>query len=258
MFRILVLVGALAAGGVAAWLSFGLPPGMAPAATVGAPPEPRIETREVLVAAADMEPGTALTVEHLRWQEWPETAISPGFIVRSQRPDAVEGFIDHTVREAMFAGDPVRDSKMAKGAGYLATVLKPGMRAVAVRVSAESSAGGFILPNDHVDVLHTGGHAGGRSFTILTNIKVLAIDQNAMNGDGGNTAVGKTATLELNPAQAEVISGAQSTGMLSLALRAKADNEEQGLVFAPRGPGITVRMVRSGQSETVHTDGAAR
>ena len=257
MFRILVLAGALAAGGVAAWLTFGLQPGTAPAMTVAAPPEPRVETQEVLVAAADLLPGTALTDEHLRWQELPETAISPGFITRSQRPEAVEGFIDHTVREAMFAGDPVRDSKMAKGAGYLAKLLKPGMRAVAVRVSAESAAGGFILPSDHVDVLHT-GTAGGRSFTILTNVRVLAIDQTSMNSEGGNTALGKTATLELNPAQAEVISGAQSTGPLSLALRAQADNEEQGLVFAPRGPGITVRMVRSGESQTVQTDGPAQ
>ncbi|MFW6076351.1 MAG: Flp pilus assembly protein CpaB [Hyphomicrobiales bacterium] len=259
MFRILVLVGALAAGGVAAWLSFGLQqPETAPVATTAAPPEPQVETQEVLVAAADLEPGTALAGEHLRWQELPETAVSPGFIVRSDRPKAIEEFIDQTVGEALFAGDPIRDSKMAKGAGYLSTVLESGMRAVAVRVSAESSAGGFILPNDHVDVLHTGGNGGGRSYTILTNIKVLAIDQSTGNSEGGNTAMGKTATLALNPAQAEVISGAQTTGALSLALRAKADNEEQGVVFTPRGPGITVRIVRSGQSETVQTDGPAR
>ena len=87
---------------------------------------------------------------------------------------------------------------------------------------------------------------------------MLAIDQTAVDSGTGNTAVGKTATLELDPAQVEVISGAQTSGSLSLALRATADNEEPGLEFTRRGPGITVRIVRSGETQTVQTDGVAR
>ena len=258
MFRILVLVGALAAGGVAAWLSFGLQPNAAPATTVAAP-EPQIRTEEVLVAAADLEQGAALTGEQLRWQKWPADAVGPSYISRSAKPKAVEEFTGSVVRQAIINGEPILAAKLSGSAGYLASMLKPGKRAVAVRVSAESSAGGFVLPNDHVDVLHTGGGCGGgRSLTILTNIRVLAIDQNAVDSGTGNTAVGKTATLELDPAQVEVISGAQTSGSLSLALRATADNEEPGLEFARRGPGITVRIVRSGEAQTVQTDGVAR
>lgn len=254
MLRVLVLVGALIAGGVAAWLSFGLQPGPAPAAVAGAPP---IKTQEVLVAAVDLVQGAALTDQELRWQTWPEEAVNPGFISRSGRPDAVETLTGAVVRQTMVAGEPIQEGKLAQGAGYLAALLRPGMRAVAVRVSAESSAGGFILPNDHVDVLHTGGNDGGRSLTILTNIRVLAIDQNAVDS-GVDSAVGKTATLELEPAQAEVISGAQATGALSLALRATVDNEEEGLALVRRGTGVSVRIVRSGQSQTVQTDGPVR
>ena len=256
MFRILVLVGALAAGGVAAWLSFGLQPNAAPAGTAAAP-EPQIRTEEVLVAAADVAQGAALTEKELRWQAWPADAVGPGYISRSAKPEAVQEFTGSVVRQAILDGEPIREAKLSGSAGYLASMLKPGKRAVAVRVSAESSAGGFVLPNDHVDVLHTGG-GGGRSLTILTNIRVLAIDQNAVDSGTGNTAVGKTATLELDPAQVEIISGAQTSGSLSLALRATADNEEPGLEFERRGPGITVRIVRSGETQTVQTDGVMR
>ena len=255
MFRILVLVGALMAGGVAAWLSFSLQPTPAPAAVATSP---QVKTQEVLVAAVDLMQGQALTEQELRWQSWPEEAVNPGYISRAGRPDAVETLTGSVVRHAMVAGEPIQEGKLtSKGSGYLAALLKPGMRAVAVRVSAESSAGGFILPNDHVDVLHTGANDGGRSLTILTNIRVLAIDQNAVDS-GVDTAIGKTATLELEPAQAEVISGAQATGALSLALRATADNEEKGLAPVRRGAGVTVRIVRSGQSQTVQTDGPVR
>ncbi len=254
MFRVLVLVGALAAGVVAAWLSFGLQPGMAPAATVTAP---QLKTQEVLVAAVDLVQGTALTDQQLRWQAWPEDAVNPGFISRSLRPEAVQDLTGSVVRQAMVIGEPVRDAKISnKDSGYLATLLKSGMRAVAVRVSAESSAGGFILPNDHVDVLHTGGNGGGRSRTILSNIRVLAIDQNAVDsGTDGDSAVGKTATLELDPEQAEVISGAQASGALSLALRATADNDEKVAATARRSTGVSVRIVRAGQSQIIQTDG---
>ncbi len=164
----------------------------------------------------------------------------------------------------MVVGEPIRDSKLAsKDSGYMAAMLPSGKRAVAVRVSAESSAGGFILPNDRVDVLHTGK---GGTRTLLTSIRVLAIDQNAVDS-GADTAVGKTATLELEPEQAEALAGAQASGALSLALRSTADNKE-----APGFPsrkakkaekagvkrassGGTVRIVRAGKSQIVQTGG---
>ena len=255
MLRVLVLVGALAAGIVAAWLSFGLQPDPSTAAIVTAP---KIKTQEVLVAAVDLVQGEPLAGEQVRWQAWPEEAVNPGYILRSSRPDAVKDLTGLLVRQAMVVGEPIRDAKLAsRDAGYLAALLTPGMRAVAVRVSAESAAGGFILPNDHVDVLHSVGD-GGRSRTILSNIRVLAIDQKAVDSQAGpDTAVGKTATLELKPEQAEALAGAQAVGGLSLALRATADNKE---VPTPsrRSASISVRMVRSGQSQIIQTDGTVQ
>ena len=258
MFRLLVLVGALAAGGLAAWLSFGLQSGPAPAATMAAS---QVKTQEVLIAAVDLAQGAALNDQGLRWQAWPEDAINPTFISRSARPDAVKELNGSVIRQAMVVGEPIRDSKLAsKDSGYMAAMLPRGKRAVAVRVSAESSAGGFILPNDRVDVLHTGK---GGTRTLLTSIRVLAIDQNAVDS-GADTAVGKTATLELEPEQAEALAGAQASGALSLALRSTADNKE-----APGFPsrkakasgvkrvssGGTVRIVRAGRSQIVQTEG---
>jgi pilus assembly protein CpaB len=254
MFRILVLVGALAAGGVAAWLSFGLQPDAAPAVTVAGPPP--VRTQEILVAAADLEQGASIDEQQLRWQTWPEESVNPAFISRSARPEAIAELTGAVVRHGMVLGEPFREDKLASNnPGYLAAMLSPGMRAVAVRVSVESAAGGFVLPNDRVDVLHTGGHGGGRSRAILTNIKVLAIDQSTGAGEA-DTALGKTATLELDQAQAEAIASAQTSGALSLALRATADSKESpGL--ARDSAGVWVRIVRAGQSQVVVTDGPA-
>jgi pilus assembly protein CpaB len=241
---------------VAAWLSFGLQPDPAPAATVAAP-IPQIRTQEVLVAALDLEQGMTLTDQDVRWQTWPEASVNGAFITRVGRPEAIGELTGSVVRQAMVTGEPVHGGRLANSdSGYLASLLKSGMRAVAVRVSAETSAGGFILPNDRVDVLHTGGDSGASSRTILNNIRVLAIDQNAVDsGPEKDTAIGKTATLELTPEQAELISGAQSSGALSLALRATVDNDEVAPPVARRNAGIAVRIVRAGQSETVETDG---
>jgi pilus assembly protein CpaB len=115
----------------------------------------------------------------------------------------------------------------------MAAILPTGMRAISTQISPETGAGGFILPNDHVDVILTRrerdadkGASGGDSHsseTILTNVRVLAIDQNVQEKDGQKVVVGKTATLELTPAQTETLALSQQLGSLSLALRSITD-----------------------------------
>jgi pilus assembly protein CpaB len=110
----------------------------------------------------------------------------------------------------------------------MSATLTPGRRAVSIKVEAETTAGGFILPNDRVDVVHTqqvGDNRTFRSMTILRDIRVLAIDQSAKSDANTQTAVGKTATLELDEGQAEIINQAQASGTLSLTLRALGDVE---------------------------------
>jgi pilus assembly protein CpaB len=127
------------------------------------------------------------------------------------------------------------------------------MRAVATQITPESGVGGFILPNDRVDVIMTPrsrDDSGGQrtSETILRNIRVLAIDQTVEEKNGQKVVVGKTATLELTPGQAETLALSHQIGLLSLALRSIADGTlEEKVDDAARQ---NVNVVRFGVSTT--------
>jgi pilus assembly protein CpaB len=250
MIRFLILVVALSAGGIAAWLALSMQPRAIPATVVveAAPVAPKTE---ILVAAGDLKQGQKLQDSNLRWQVWPDGAMNPGFITRASRPDALPELSGSVVRSHFVAGEPIREEKLARAdSGFLAAMLPSGQRAVAIRVSAESAAGGFILPNDRVDVIRTivgDGHA--QSQVILGNIRVLAIDQKADETKGEAAVIGKTATLELSPEQAEILSGAQAVGVLSLALRSVADGDEEPRV--QRRASDSIRILRAGRSEYV-------
>jgi pilus assembly protein CpaB len=255
MLRILILALALGAGGLAAWMVTSMQLSTA-SATVNTPPAPQPSTVEVLVAATDLPQGHSLKEESLSWRAWPKDALNPGFITRAAHADAVASLKDSVVRSQFVASEPIREEKLARiSSGLLAAILPPGKRAVAIRVSAENTAGGFILPNDRVDVIQTitkpgqdGSMSGNLSRTILRNIRVLAVDQNA-DDPKGQTVVGKTATLELSPDQAEAVATGQITGVLSLALRSVADSMDEPVLVLEKGN--SVRIMRAGQVEIV-------
>ncbi|MEY9558992.1 Flp pilus assembly protein CpaB [Sinorhizobium fredii] len=250
MIRLVILLFALASGGAASWLALGFtdPP------TVEAAEVQQAPTQEVLVAAAELARGTTLQESHLRWQAW-EGEIPPVFISRSARPDAAATLKGLLAQSSFVAGEPIREDKLAqRGAGFLSSMLPSGKRAIAVRVTAESTAGGFILPNDHVDVIHTVARpdSSGKdgkvvSRAILSNIRVLAVDQTISEGADGTSVVGKTATLEADPGQIGIIAAAEASGTVSLALRAVADNLEAPVVETEGNlPGV-VRIVSGGR-----------
>ena len=259
MLRPTLIAVALSAAGGAAWLALAVSPEPQVAAVTVIPE--KVAMADILVAAAVVPEGGKVGPEHLKWQAWPEDAVQPGFISRSARPEAITEVEGSVTRNGLVAGEPVLGDKLAPaGSGFLSYLLEPGSRAIAVRVSAENTAGGFVLPNDRVDVLHTtpcevgnGCTAGTKTRTILRNVKVLAIDQQGGEGSPEAVVVGKTATLELSPAQSELVVGAESSGMLSLALRPAADNgQPQEAVSAPteeERPELTVR-VRRGAAAT--------
>lgn len=184
-------------------------------------------------------------------------------------------YVGSVVREPILAGEPIISRKIVRAgdSGYMAAYLEPGMRAMAIRVTVETAAGGFILPGDRVDVVLTrqldnnnnsateGGssdrakHATG---TVLENLKVLAIDQTTRAGDDEHAVVGATATLEVAPKDAELLALAKAEGELSLVLRSYADTA--GPSGAVRGAqraaaaaarNTSVRVYRGGAPEVV-------
>jgi pilus assembly protein CpaB len=227
--RLVVLGIAVAAGGLAAILA-GSGSDQAPPP----PPPQQIATVEVLVAQNDIGIGTALSARDLQWQTWPASASNAAFVLKKDRPDAIQQYAGSIVRVPMVAGEPVRDNKVikAKGSGYMAAILPTGMRAFSTDISPETGAGGFILPNDRVDVIlsrrdreaeKATGVESQISETILSDVRVLAIDQLVQEKDGQRVVVGKTATLELTQRQAETLASAKHTGSLSLTLRSIVD-----------------------------------
>ena len=253
MLRAIILLAALSSGGAAAWLSLS-PSGMRPTDAAGTMSGSPVQTTEVLVAALDLERGSLMGPASTQWQPWPESLINPAFITRSQRPDAMTMMNGLVVRNGFISGEPIFDAKLATGdTGALSIILSPGKRAVAVRISAENSAGGFVLPNDRVDVLLTTteldkeGNTTVTSQLILKNVKVLAVDQ-AIDSSS-EAVVGKTATLELKPAEVEILTAAETSGAISLALRPISDNGEDSAI--PVSQKMNLRIFRGGKLEVV-------
>src|ERR1700729_3359335 len=208
--RLAVLGIAIVAGGIAALL----------AGRSDAPPAPEapapvaVNTFEVLVAKKDINIGQTVAAQDMEWLAWPMAATHPLYVRRVDRPDAIEQLAGAIARVPIASGEPLRESKLikAKGSGYMAAILPSGMRAVSTEISPETGAGGFILPNDRVDVILSrrdkeAEKAAGvdvmTSEIILNNVRVLAIDQTVQEKDGQRVVVGKTATLELSPRQSE-------------------------------------------------------
>src|SRR6266436_3469812 len=227
--RIVVLAIAISAGVVAAYLASGSDP-----KSVATEPAAQLQTVDILVAKSDIGLGQSVTGDDVQWQTWPAATASTSFIRRKERPEATKEIVGSIARSPFIAGEPIREPKLVKatGSGFMAAILPTGMRAISTEVSPETGAGGFILPNDRVDVIlskreknpdRTGSADVVHSETILANVRVLAIDQAPKEKDGQNNVVGKTVTLELKPEQSEALARARQSGTLSLALRSIAD-----------------------------------
>lgn len=266
--RIILLVVALVAGGLAAFL-----------ATRGSAPQVQTRTEvveeqkvKVLVAKDSIGVAQRLNRNLMQWQDWPELAVRPEYITQAAAPDALTDMNDAIARFEIFAGEPITDLKLVRSnQGYLSAVLEKGMRGVSVPVKSDSSAGGFVVPNDRVDVVLT---RDGISQTILANVKILALGTRL--GQVNTTAKGKeeaanqdapevqtfsgstVATLELTPAQGELIINATRLGTLSLALRSIADFAPSGTDMLRNETSRAIKMIRFGNAANVMpTDGSS-
>jgi pilus assembly protein CpaB len=295
---IVICVAAVAAIGLALVVRAMGSPSKTPTAVATAAAVPARPMAKVLVAAKDLQPGQRLAESDLAWKDWPVDEVNPAFITDGTTPlaatEAVEDadkadrpagavasvtraatafasgggkadYVGSVVREPILAGEPIVGRKIVRAgdSGYMAAYLEPGMRAMAIRVTVETAAGGFILPGDRVDVLLTrettlgnmGAQEGDRSkfasSTVMQNVKVLAIDQSTRAGDDEQAVIGATATLELGPRDAEALALAKSEGELSLVLRSYADTGgPSGRVTAVR-QSSAVRIYRGGAPEVV-------
>ena len=260
-----------------------------PVVVAVAPPPPT--TVRVLVARHDMNVGDRIEAADMNWQAWPISGLNPAFTTdgagaapppQGQLGHAVGAvadaahaamsnpadgagsrFVGAIVRDRISMNEPLIAAKVvqAGGSGVLAVTLDPGMRAVALPLTAESAAGGFILPGDHVDVLlarqvdAAAGGAGGHVIsTVMKNVRVLAVDQN-MSAQKAASAIGATATVEATPAQAEMLVLAKASGTLTLSLRSYADAAGGAQVGSlgrdGQGAGMAVRVFRNGVASAV-------
>jgi pilus assembly protein CpaB len=266
--RILLIAVALVAGGLAFFLATrggGEAPVIPPTQVVQ-------EARaQILVAKTAIGIGERLSDQNIEWQDWPELALRPEYITSSATPEAVSDMKGAVARFEFFPGEPIREQKLVRSdQGYLSAVLDKGMRGVSIAVTADSASGGFIVPNDHVDVILTRSTPEGQSSeTILSNVRVLAI--NTRLGELGSTgapddpnnpraevfANEAIATLELDPGQAETVVNAVELGKLSLALRSIVDFADTGGPTSDVTRNAPIRIIRYGNETNVMAGTAA-
>jgi len=260
--RIVLLVVAIVAAGLAAYLATrggNVPKTVQEVVEVEAP------RTQILVAAEVIGVGQRLTPRVVQWQDWPESAVRPEYITISTIPDAPEQLTGTVARFEIFPGEPVLETKLVHAdQGYLSAVLTKGMRAISLPVEVTSSAGGFIVPNDRVDIVQTlPSEAGLRTDTVIENVKVLAIGKrlgergSGESADSGIDPQAETfsqdtvATIEVDPKQAEYLVTAISKGHLSMVLRSISDFGGPAKLVQANQDSLSVKLVRFGRQSSV-------
>lgn len=269
--RIILLLVALLAAGLAAYFFM---------ATVSTQPEQVVvegptqvvqeQKAKILVAKTEIGIGQRLSDTTIEWQDWPEGAVRPEYITESALPDALTQMTDAVARFEFFPGEPIMEQKLVRSSqGYLSAVLPAGQRAVSVEVSAASASGGYIMPNDRVDLVLSRNDASGPvSETLLENVKVLAIGLRL--GEAGTTGApadpedpradvfqgGVIATLELDPAQGETVINAQKLGTISMVLRSIADFAQTTDIDRKNNANRPIRMIRFGRNQDIVSPGS--
>lgn len=206
---------------------------------------------EVVVVARDLPAGTALSADDLRYESWPRSAALAKLATRQPGEDAKAAFVGKIARRPLIEGEPVSAATTFRpeSSGVMAGLLGVGKRAVSISISNPTAVSGFITPGDRVDVVlatdikkaeeGNAGAAPGNGLllrfgaeTLLSDIRVLAIDQQIARNRDGTAIQGKTATLEVSPKQAEILTVAGQLGSLQLSLR-----PQQGDAGAPPSEG---------------------
>ena len=204
-------------------------------------------TAYVLVAAHDIPSGALLQDEDMIWQSWPDDRLSDAYL-RKDHDDA-HALAGAVVRQHIGQGEPIGTGRVIHPGerGFLAAVLTPGSRAATVPLNSTADGAGLILPGDRVDLLLShqipdmetpNAPARTVSETVVTNLRVVAIDQN-VNDQDKKPISGKTATFEVTPKQAEAIEVAKLIGNLSLVLRSAGEPDKDPAKLVAEGTSHT-------------------
>ncbi len=227
---------------------------------------PKLDVEQVLVASQDLPMGTVVNDGAVSWQTWPKAAVSEFMITKTDKGDPLEDVKGSMTRVGFIRGEPIRHDKLVKAGtgGFMSAILPSGMRAVAIKIDngGDSTAGGFILPNDRVDVVRLArddeatkerGVEVVTAETILANVRVLAIGQNVEEQNGKKVVTGANATLELSPDQVNLIILAQQSGNsnLHLALRSLVDSggPAKTVLGSTSGPKGGLTVIRFGAAQ---------
>jgi pilus assembly protein CpaB len=187
----------------------------------------KVTSVQVLVAARNLEIGSLIKDTDFKMTEWPG-AVPTGAIVKK------EDALGRGVIIAIFDGEPIIESRLApRGAGAgLAANIKPGMRAVALRVNDVNGLAGFVIPGMHVDVLISGTPpnnpnptAGAVAKTLLQNIEILSAGQNIQKDAEGKPVVVNLVNVLVTPDQAEILNLATNDTRVQLVLRNPIDHD---------------------------------
>jgi pilus assembly protein CpaB len=203
---------------------------------------------QILVATTAIDAGALLTEKNVKWKTWPQDGTFPGTIQRKGKESPLEAAEGRLIRPVAMDEPVLKSAFVSDEGGFLAAMLKPGQRAVAVKTSARSMVGGFINPGDYVDVVLTYSTQIDVSSddpalemelkniveknlnryateTIMRNVRVLGIDQKAIKEEETGAKVGKTVTLEVDERGAEILALADQIGDISLSLRGLGDTD---------------------------------
>jgi pilus assembly protein CpaB len=192
-------------------------------------PAPKSDLDEILVAAREIPPGLVISDLDLKWIAFPISALRPGMIARSTEPSASQTLKGSYARVPHLEGEPIRREKLVRtsGAGFISAILPSGMRGMAISIDPNglTTAGGFILPNDRVDVMRIVRLGDStRAEVVLSDVRVIAIGRNIQDPQGPDRTIqGGTATLEVTPQQARALAVAQQVAGLFLVLRSLQD-----------------------------------
>lgn len=249
--RVIVLSLAALAAGAAALLARSFVGGGTP--MVHAQPA-ALATVGVLVASSAIEPGKPVKPDMVKWQNWPKASVDSTFLTQEGNPSPDQMVKGTVARAPIQAGEPLTNTKIvhSDSASFMSAMLTPGMRAVSIPITTESGAGGFILPNDRVDLLVTIQVSDSprvfASRTLLHNVRILAVDQTYTQDKDQKTVLAKTATLELSPQQAEMVDASAETGKVSLALRPLGESAAKELAMNTKTKAATgvVSVIRYG------------